>query len=157
MVVPFMVLIIFIFLAVTIVRAAARAASQGSSTRPRPAMPTGVLTEIAPDGFWLTAPSANPGDTVCYEFWSAGQRRSGQVVFQPGNDGRQFIYTGPRPESITISRVIGGGQRVDPDVDLGATFAGAAAAGVILDSMTRDDPDPTPPRPPPISSFPSAY
>jgi hypothetical protein len=89
---------------------------------------------------------------IHYHFWSAGVKHSGQVPFQPGNDGRQFVYTGARPEQVTIARIVEPADDIQPDI--APPIFGAAAA--IFGSSSDDQPD-TSSAPPPPPQFPSAY
>jgi hypothetical protein len=93
---------------------------------------------------------ADPGSIVYYHYWSGGARYSGQVPFKPDADGRQFVYTGRRPDQVAVARIV----EVDDD-DLTASMI----PPVIAAGSAWEPPDissaPTPPPAPP--SFPSAY
>jgi hypothetical protein len=79
-------------------------------------------------------------------------KHSGQVPFQPGNDGRQFVYTGVRPEQVSIVRIVEPSDDIQPDIT--PPILGAAA--VIFGSSSDDqlDTSSAPASPP---QFPSAY
>jgi hypothetical protein len=129
---------------------AAKNRSDGSGVSPPPL--ADVPTQAGEDGFWINSCPAGPGSIVCYHYWSGGTRYSGRVPFKPGADGRQFVYTGRRPEQVSIVRIV----EVDDDDDLSSTLIPPIiAAG--LTSQPFDDI--SPPSPPPSSSpsFPTAY
>jgi len=135
---------------VIIVRAIARAGS-GAAGGIQPSLPN-VVTQLGDDGFWIVSCPADPASMIHYHFWSGGVKHSGQVPFQPGTDGRQFVYTGARPEQVTIVRIIEPADDIQPDI--APPIFGAAAA--IFGSSSDDQPD-TPSAPPPPPQFPSAY
>jgi hypothetical protein len=154
---PLLVLTFIIVVIVLIVRAAARTASRVAASASRP--PLNVVTQLGPDGFWLS--SFEPASIVYYQYWAAGARHTGQIAFQPGNDGRQFVYTGVRPDQVEIVRVAGPSGDFTPGpatyVDDGSTdittpILGAAAAAAVYDAVSSD-----PPAPPSPPSFPAAY
>ena len=153
---PLFVLAFIVVIIVLIVRNAGRAVSRTVAEAPRP--PLSGAAQMADDGFWLS--SFEPSAIVFYDYWAAGAKHSGQIAFQPGNDGRQFVYTGARPERVAIVRVVGstddvsmgGGQYAD---DVSATFLGAAATGAILEAVSSDAVEP--PAPPSPPQFPAAY
>jgi hypothetical protein len=104
-----------------------------------------LTTSMADDGFWISGDQVDPSGIIHYVYWSGAVQRAGQVPFQPGADGRQFIYTGARPDRVTVA------------------LADAADAGAELLERSRrmssdppvlESPDPTPA---PSSGFPSAY
>jgi hypothetical protein len=101
--------------------------------------------QLAPDGFWLD--SFEPSSIVHYHYWTAGVRYSGQITYQLGAGGRQFVYTGARPDRVDIIRVIGPSDDYAPD-----PLTYGAAAGVTADFVVNSIPDP--PAPP---QFPTAY
>ena len=128
---------------------------------PPPPPPRTVATQLAQDGFWLS--SFAPLSTISYHYWSAGAKYSGQVRFQPGNDGRQFIYTGVRPDEVAIVQVIdpdGGVSSFPPPmIDDGPDVTGPTLGGVIAGAALEaalSTPQPPPPPPEP-SQFPPAY
>jgi sugar/nucleoside kinase (ribokinase family) len=135
---------------VIIVRAIARAGS-GAAGGIQPSLPN-VVTQLGDDGFWIVSCPADPASMIHYHFWAGGVKHSGQVPFQPGTDGRQFVYTGARPEQVMIVRIIEPADDIQPDIV--PPIFGAAAA--IFGSSSDDRPD-TPSAPPPSSQFPSAY
>ena len=135
---------------VIIVRAIARAGSDAAGGV-QASLPN-VITQLGADGFWIVSCPAEPASMIHYHFWSGGVKHSGQVPFQPGTDGRQFVYTGARPEQVTIVRII---EPVDDiQLDIAPPIFGAAAA--IFGSSSDDQPD-TSSAPPPPPQFPSAY
>jgi hypothetical protein len=142
---PLLFIGIFIFAIIAIVRLGRKSASGGLGGSGRPAV--NVPTELDQDGFWMVSCPANPGSIIHYHYWSGGVRYSGQVPFKPGGDGRQFVYTGRRPEQVSVTRVV----EVDDDDLTGSVIPPIIAAGSTWDP-------PNPPSPPPSpSSFPSAY
>ncbi len=62
--------------------------------------------DTANDGFWFASDPSRAGETFLYTYWLHGQLHQGQVIYQPGNDGRQFIYTGERPDRVTLQEAI---------------------------------------------------
>ncbi len=64
--------------------------------------PPSVLTSTADDGFWITSDQLAPSSMIQYYYLLNGVRQMGQVPFQPGPDGRQFIYTGARPDGVSV-------------------------------------------------------
>jgi hypothetical protein len=147
---PLLGFAIVVFIIITIVRAAARAGS-GAAGGIQPSLPN-VVTQLGQDGFWIVACPAEPGSIVHYHFWAGGAKHSGQVPSQPGADGRQFVYTGARPERVSIVRIMQLSEDVQPDII--PPILGAAAT--IWSASSDDRPDmSSAPRSPP--SFPSAY
>ena len=152
---PLMVLAVMVTIIVLIVRSAGRRVPQGSTT---PSV--NVAAQIAPDGFWLS--SLDPGSAVFYRYWAGGVIREGQIVFQPGNDGRHFVYTGMQPNNVEIIRVVGPSGRVvtgpvyvdDDSPNLMTPIVGAIAAQTVADAFANQQPEPPSPPPP---QFPSAY
>jgi hypothetical protein len=153
---PLLVFVFIIVIIVLIVRSAGRSVSRVTAESPRP--PTSAATRLAEDGFWLS--SYEPASIVYYHYWAAGTRHEGQIVFQPGNDGRQFIYTGARPEQVQIVRVVGPSGSAtyvqDDSTDFTTPILGAVAAEVALDAIASaaSDPPAAPSTPP---QFPAAY
>ena len=147
---PFFILAIVIAIIVTVVRAAARAGAGGGGGI-QPSLPN-VVTQLGQDGFWIVSCPVEPGSLVHYHFWTAGVKHSGQVPFQPGADGRQFVYTGARPEQVSIVRILQVSEDVQPDII--PPILGAAATIWASSSDDRPDVSSAPPSPP---SFPSAY
>ena len=135
---------------VIIVRAIARAGS-GAAGGIQPSLPN-VVTQLGDDGFWIASCPADPASMIHYHFWSGGVKHSGQVPFQPGNDGRQFVYTGARPEQVTIVRIVEPADDIQPDI--APPLLGAAAALWSASSDDQPDTSSAPPSPP---QFPSAY
>src|SRR5436190_947008 len=64
--------------------------------------PANLMTSMADDGFWISSDQVSPATMIQYYYWVQGVQRIGQVPFQPGPDGRQFIYTGERPDSVSV-------------------------------------------------------
>jgi hypothetical protein len=112
--------------------------------------PVNVPTQLEQDGFWMLSCPADPGSIIFYNYWSGGARYSGQVPFQPGADGRQFVYTGRRPNQVAVTRIV----EVDDDDLTGSIIPPVIAAGSVPEPPDTFS-DPTPPPAPP--SFPSAY
>src|SRR6478735_735460 len=100
---PFFFFAFFVFVIIMIIRAVAKSASgSGGSGRP----PLNVPTQLGQDGFWMVSCPADPGSIIYYHYWSGGARYSGQVPFKPEADGRQFVYTGRRPDQVSIARIV---------------------------------------------------
>jgi hypothetical protein len=155
---PLFALAFIVVIIVTIVRTLGRTVSNVAGGGPRP---LNVITQLGADGFWLS--SFEPGSTVYYQYWSAGARHDGQILFQPGSDGRQFIYTGIRPDQVSVVRVENPSGDVvsnmppviqDDGPDIVTPILGAAAAEAAFDAISSAAQPPTPPTPP---QFPSAY
>src|SRR5438132_11889010 len=91
---PLLVLAFIVVIIVLIVRSAARTVSSVAAGAAK--APLNVITQVGPDGFWLT--SFEPSSIIYYHYWAAGTKFEGQIPFQPGADGRQFVYTGVRPD-----------------------------------------------------------
>src|SRR5262245_57952140 len=74
---------------------------RSNSRRPeRP--PDNLTTSTADDGFWVISDQVSPSTMLKYFYWVQGVQRMGQVPFEPGPDGRQFIYTGDKPDSLSV-------------------------------------------------------
>src|SRR5262249_28567567 len=127
---------------VALIRLARRSRSVGSGGTGPPLV--NVATQMDQDGFWMVSCPADPGSIIYYHYWSGGARYSGQVPFKPGPDGRQFVYTGRRPDQVSVARIV----EVDDDDLTGSLIPPIVAAGSTW------DPSDTPSPPP---SFPSAY
>jgi hypothetical protein len=141
---------IVVLIIVVVVRAMARTGS-GAAGGIQPSPPN-VVTQLGADGFWIVSCPAEPASIIHYHFWAGGVKHSGQVPFQPGNDGRQFVYTGVRPEQVSIVRIVEPSDDIQPDIT--PPILGAAA--VIFGSSSDDqlDTSSAPASPP---QFPSAY
>jgi hypothetical protein len=116
-IVPIFIALIAFLVIGSIILSIIRAIAGGirsSSTQPRV-----IDSTLEQDGFWIVDDSLEPGETVQYQFWANGERRTGQIPFQPDASGRQFIYTGGRPERVVIRAI-----------------AAAGAASVILADAT---------------------
>ncbi len=144
--------VVAIIVAVRSVRAAKSARIAAGVVAP----PVNVPTDPGEDGFWIVSCPADPGSMIYYHYWSAGTRYSGQVPFKPAPDGRQFVYTGRRPEQVSIVRIV----QVDDDDDglTGATLIPPImVAGSIWDPSDSSSAPGSPPPSSSSSSFPSAY
>ena len=141
---------IVVVIIVAIVRAATRA-GRGGGGGIQPSLPN-VVTQLGTDGFWIASCPAEPGSIIHYHFWTGGAKRSGRVPFQPGADGRQFVYTGARPEQVSIISIVEPSDDIQPDII--PPIVGAAAT--LFGSSSDDQPDTSsgPSSPP---QFPSAY
>ena len=96
---PLIVLVVFIAVVIRVIRIATRsgASSVAGGSFQRPA----VTTELGADGFWILPSPLPPVSVIFYHYWSGGTRHTAQVPYQPGPDGRQFVYTGlSRNDSI---------------------------------------------------------
>lgn len=70
-------------------------------------------TWITDDGFWVGGNGCPPASVIHYHYWSGGVRNLGSIPFQPGPDGRQFVYTGLRPDQVAIASVVPPGDAPD--------------------------------------------
>jgi hypothetical protein len=114
--------------------------------------PLNVPTQLDQDGFWMLSCPADPGSIIYYHYWSGGARYSAQVPFKPDADGRQFVYTGRRPEQVSVTRIV----EVDDDDPTASIIPPVISAGSVWEPPDIDiSSAPTPPPTPP--SFPSAY
>ena len=128
---------------ILIVRTAMRASQGGGISVSAPS----VVTQLGDDGFWITSCPAEPSSIIHYAYWSGGVHHTGHIPFQPDNNGRQFVYTGARPEQVSITRIVEDSDDIVPGVIppiIGSTSA-------FWDSSS------SPPSPPSSSGFPSAY
>jgi hypothetical protein len=139
---PLLFIGIFVFAIVAIIRAARKSSSGGFGGYG--SAPPNIPTQLDQDGFWMVSCPADPGSIIYYHYWSGGVRYSSQVIFKPGPDGRQFVYTGRQPGQVSITRIDGAGSLIPPIVAVGSTWDPP-------DTVS----DPGPPSSP--SSFPSAY
>jgi hypothetical protein len=155
----FLVLAIPIAIVILIIRSVGRSGSNVRPGAPRPQV--NAAAQVGPDGFWLS--SFQPGSVIYYQFWAGGMKREGQIVFRPGNDGRQFVYTGMQPNNVEIVRVVdqSGGVVTGPvyfeddTPSMLPPIIGAVAAEAVADALANAQPEsPAPPTPP---QFPSAY
>ena len=143
---PLLGLGFFVLVIVLIVKAIARSGSGGGGTLVESSV--SMDTSSGEDGFWIEGEGLAPGTLLDYYYWVGGLRRAERVPFQPGPDGRQFIYTGSRPDRVSVAPVQ---QR---SVDDSPLLLGAAlGSGTSWESS--DDSSSFPP--PSSSSFPSAY
>jgi len=123
---------------------------------PRTVFP--ARSTLADDGFWIEAPEEAAGSLVECVYILAGERLVQRFLYQPGADGKQFIYTGRPPEKLafytqgdpgsgdsTPSLTDVGGDR-DWGNDTGATTPAIAASFLAGQSAASHR-----------SSFPSAY
>ena len=147
---PLIGLALVVLIIVTIVRAVGRAASGGGGGI-QPAPPN-VVTQLGTDGFWIVSCPAEPGSLIHYHFWTGGVKHSGRVPYQPGADGRQFIYTGARPEQASVVSIMVPSDDIQPDPI--PPILGAAAMMWGSSSNNQPDTSSAPSSPP---SFPSAY
>jgi hypothetical protein len=160
---PLLVLAMIAAIIVVLVRSLGRNVSRAAGGAGGTQSPLNVVTQLAQDGFWLS--SFEPGSVVYYNYWAGGAKHPGQAVFQPGQDGRQFVYTGIRPESVEILRVAGPGGGISPgqavyveddSPGIGGAIIGAVAADAVMDALgsAQSEPPAPPPSPP---QFPAAY
>jgi hypothetical protein len=140
----------FIAIILLIVRLATRAGS--GPARPPVFSRPNVLIEPADDGFWIVSCPANPDALLHYHYWFNGVRYTGQVPYQPGRDGRQFVYTGNRPEQTAVVRILDASD--DDSSSLLPPIIAAESA--FMNSSAAEPPD-SPSPPSSSSSFPSAY
>jgi len=142
---PLFVLCIVVAIIIAVVRAMR---GRGPTTLGGMAQsPLNVITQPADDGFWMQCGVIDPDAVVFFQYWANGVRHSGQVPNQPGADGRQFVYTGLRPEQVVIVRIV---ESADDDI------VSPVIVGPVIDvsSPIWTAPDPSIPAPP---QFPTAY
>jgi hypothetical protein len=141
---PLLVIGIFVIAIIATIRWVRRMSSPAGA----PGLPpVNVPTQLDQDGFWMLSCPADPGSIIYYHYWSGGARYSGQVPFQPDSDGRQYVYTGRRPDQVAVDRIV----EVDDDDLTGSMIPPIIAAGAVQEPPdTFSDPSPPP-------SFPSAY
>jgi hypothetical protein len=147
---PLLVLAFIGFIIFLIIRAVGRAASGAGGGAQ--ASTVNVPTQLGTDGFWVGPCPCGPTAVLYYHYRSGGARHSGQIPYQPGPDGRQFIYTGRKPDQVSIARIVQQADDTTPDI-LPPIIAGTSAMWGLPPS---DGPEP-PSAPPSSSSFPSAY
>ena len=111
-----------------------------------------VTTQLGEDGFWIGPCPCGLSALIYYEYWSNGVRYSGQIPYQPGSDGRQFAYTGRKPDQVSIVRMVEQTDDTSPDI-VPPIVAGTSG---IWASSPSEAPD-TSSSQPPASQFPSAY
>ena len=147
---PFAILALFVYIAIKIARAF-QARSVGAPPVAERRVKN-VTTELGADGFWILSCPAAPLSVIHYYYWSAGARHAASVPYEPGSDGRQFVYTGLRPEHVSISRIVepGGVSTAPAPLDV---LPGVIAAEAVFNSMEPDEPPPAPEPP----RFPAAY
>jgi hypothetical protein len=147
---PLLALALIIGLVVFIVRAVSKAGS--SPVSGLPPVSRRVLTEMGDDGFWIVSAAANPNALLHYYYWINGIRHTGQIPYQPNPTGRQFVYTGNRPERADIIRIL---EATEDDAAslLPPAIAAESAffAGTVIDTPDTASP------PASSSSFPAAY
>lgn len=61
---------------------------------------------LAPDGFWLEAPDAQPGETVSYVARVKGKKVRGSARVSGSSKGT-FVYTGEQPASVDFPMAVG--------------------------------------------------
>ena len=152
-----MIPVVVVIVIILIIRSATRSGANVTRRVPRP--PVNAPAQMGPDGFWLS--SFEPGSVIHYEYWAGDMKREGQTVFRPGNDGRQFIYTGMQPNNVKIVRVVdqsggvvtGADYFEDDTPDIVPPIIGAVAGQAVADALANAQPEPPPPPP----QFPSAY
>jgi hypothetical protein len=142
---PILMVIFIAFVLFLVVRALGQAFSGSSGTNL--GSPPNVVTQLGEDGFWLTACPAEPLAIIHYYYWVAGVRHSGHIPFQPDNQGRQFVYTGNRPEQVAIVRIVEASDDLSPSIlppiiSSGTTFWDSGSSSAPSSSS---------------SAFPSAY
>jgi hypothetical protein len=69
------------------------------------------------DGFWVTAPERLRGHTLQYRVGGSSGLTRGSVELEPNLNG-QFVYTGYRPESVSVEQVLAVGIGVAAGVAL---------------------------------------
>jgi hypothetical protein len=156
--IPLMILVVVVVVIVLVIRSVARSGANVTPGMPRPSVNAPV--QVGPDGFWLS--SFEPGSVIYYQYWAGGIKREGQTVFRPGNDGRQFIYTGMQPNNVEIVRVVdqsgsvvtGADYFEDDTPNIVPPIIGTVAGQAVADALANAQPEPPAPPPP---QFPSAY
>jgi formylglycine-generating enzyme required for sulfatase activity len=66
------------------------------------------------DGFWFTSDASSEGARFLYSYWLNRQLHQGHVIYQPGIDGQQFVFTGARPDRITLQAAPDDNQPTSP-------------------------------------------
>lgn len=75
--------------------------------------PSAVATEIQADGFRMLLTGVAVGELVRYSAEVAGQMLTDTIPYQPGPTG-QFVYTGAKPDSVTILGIASGSEHELP-------------------------------------------
>ena len=140
--------VLAIIVVIRLVRSGTRATGGPGVSAPPP---VNVPTLLDQDGFWMVSCPADPGAIIYYHYWSAGVRYLGQVPFKPEADGRQFVYTGRRPDQVAVVRV------VEADDDGGVPGAALIPPTIPIDPIWDAPDSPSAPASSSSSSFPSAY
>ena len=102
----FVLLVLFVgvgVLAIVLIKIITSFARPRSNWRPPQPPAQNLMTSMADDGFWITSDQLDPATMLQYYYWVNGVRQMGEVPFQPGPDGRQFIYTGEKPDSVSVA------------------------------------------------------
>lgn len=105
----------FLFVAAAIIRAIAKSIGATSSGSGRPSLaPTSTLSSAQPlsvrlgeDGFWIVGAGVSAGTPVACRYSVNGNPQSQSVRFEPGPQGH-FVFTGSRPENVSVSAGLGG-------------------------------------------------
>ena len=135
---PLLGFALFIWLMVRVIGALRHSgATRQLSRRPN------LTTSIADDGFWISSDQTDALAVIQYAYWTGTLRKTGRVPFQPGADGRQFVYTGAKPDRVSAALAL-----AEDDAD-DRGFARPLTDPPIL--------PPTDPDPSPTHGFPSAY
>lgn len=112
------------------------------------------VDELGADGFWLDSCPCEPGSIIYFNYWSGGVRYNGHARWQPGLNGRQFIYTGLRPQEVVLVNAMR--HNLGFNSDFGTTIMDTSVdlPDIPVADVGRSDPEPTYSG---GTGFPSAY
>jgi formylglycine-generating enzyme required for sulfatase activity len=105
-----------------------------------------VRTRIVDDGFWIESASLPAGSVIECRYVVDGKQNQSNVTFE-GHGPGQFVFTGGRPSSVSISVLPGGGPS-------GSRPIGGLSRG-LAGGMVQSALDQTPPLP--VRRNPPAY
>ena len=119
--------LVFVAIAFAILRVLFRRLSRGSKStlsrdsvfEPTPGFRGGgpLRTRIGDDGFWIEADGLPPGTPLVCRYTAGGNTEEMEVRFQPQRGG-QFIYTGSRPTTVSVT--VSGPGSTQPGFTAGA-------------------------------------
>ena len=96
------IVLAFVAMIVAVVRALTK--SGGISAQPGNMASTNfgpVRTRVVDDGFWIESATLPAGSVVVCRYAVSGRKEQKDVTFQGGSKG-QFVFTGSRPENVSI-------------------------------------------------------
>lgn len=109
-----------------------------------------VRARVVDDGFWIESSSLPVGSIVQCRYQAGGRSEQKDVVFQGGGQG-QFVFTGSRPENVSIVVQPSGGSTDDSD------FGRTAGMASSMFPPPIPNPPPIPSRRPSARRNPPAY